>query len=135
MFGGAVSNSCYEEHWLHPYRASLCFNIAAAQRAPEHQNLTLTKQLAETINKVRQTSGPSMARTNAAERLGDITRKIDPKQVDNKTLGDLIPPLNTSDDSVRLWVAGALGYLGPRAKPAVPKLLEVMRETTVYSWK
>lgn len=76
-----------------------------------------------------------MARTNAAERLGDITRKIDPKQVDNKTLGDLIPPLNTSDDSVRLWVAGALGYLGPRAKPAVPKLLEVMRETTVYSWK
>jgi hypothetical protein len=87
---------------------------------------TLLTQLRETIRKVRTMSGPSMARTSAAEHLSQLTKKIDPNEVDDKTLADLVSLLDTSDDSVRGWVAGALGYLGPRAKAAVPKLLNIL---------
>jgi hypothetical protein len=89
----------------------------------------ILKELQETIANVRAMSGPSMARTNAAEHLSELTKKIDPKKVDDKTLGDLISLLGISDDSVRGWVAGALGYLGPRAKAAAPGLLKLIRET------
>jgi hypothetical protein len=89
----------------------------------------ILKELQETMARVRTMSGPSMARTKAAEHLSELTRKIDPKEIDDTTLEDLVSLLDTSDDSVRGWVAGALGYVGPRAKVAVPKLLKVIRET------
>ena len=86
----------------------------------------LIAQLTETIAKLREMRGPSTARTNEAEHLSQITRKMNPKSVDDRTLADLISLLGTTDDSVRGWVAGALGNLGPRAKVAVPKLLEIL---------
>jgi HEAT repeat protein len=89
----------------------------------------ILKDLQQTIAKVRTMSGPSMARTNAAEYLSRLTKEINPKKVDDKTLRDLVSLLNIPDDSVRLRVAGALGNLGPRAKMAVPALLRVIRET------
>ncbi len=89
----------------------------------------ILKELQETMARVRTMSGPSMDRTKAAEHLSELTKKIDPKKVDDKTLGDLVSLLDTADDSVRGWAAGALGYLGSRAKVAVPKLLKVIRET------
>jgi hypothetical protein len=33
-----------------------------------------------------------------------------------------------NDDAVRYWVALCLGNFGPRAKPAVPKLLKILDE-------
>lgn len=87
------------------------------------------KELRELIAKVHTMSEPSMARTNAAEAISRLTKDIDPKKVDDKTLRDLVSLLNTPDDSVRMWVAGALGFLGPRAKAAAPALLRVIRET------
>jgi hypothetical protein len=89
----------------------------------------ILKELRETIAKVRTMSGPSMARTNAAEAISRLTKNINPKKVDDKTLRDLVSLLDTPDGSVRGWVAGALGDLGPRAKMAVPALLRVIRET------
>lgn len=88
----------------------------------------LLKQLQETMTKVRAMKGPSLARTNEAERLSDLTERIDPKKVDDKTLADLISLLSISDDSVRGWAATALGNLGPRAKAAVPALLKDIHE-------
>lgn len=105
--------------------AFMAVSIGAAHA---RNDAMLLKQLRETIAKVQRMSGPSMARSNAAEHLSDLTEKIDPKRVDDKTLRDLVSLLDTSDDSVRAWVASSLGNLGPRAKPAVPKLLEVLRE-------
>lgn len=87
----------------------------------------LTEQLTITIAKV-QTSGPSMARTEAAQHLAELTRRVDPKKVDDKTIGDLVSLLDTSEDSVRYWVATCLGYLGPRARIAIPKLQEILAE-------
>lgn len=86
------------------------------------------KDLREMIVRVRTMSESSVDRTNAAEAISRLTRNIDPKKVDDKTLRDLVSLLNIPDDSVRLWVAGALGDLGPRAKVAVPALMRVIRE-------
>ena len=88
----------------------------------------VVKQIQETITKVRITKGPSMARAGAAEHLADLTKGIDPKRVDDKTLADLVSLLTISDDSVQFWVAGSLGNLGSRARAAAPKLLEILPE-------
>jgi HEAT repeat protein len=69
-----------------------------------------------------------MARTEAAEHLAELTRGINPKSVDDKTVADMVSLLDAPDDSVRAWVAAALGHLGRRAKVAVPKLLALLPE-------
>jgi hypothetical protein len=88
----------------------------------------ILKQLKDTMAIVRTSGPPSMARTNAAERLADLTSKVNPDRVDDKTLQDLVSLLDTSDDSVRYWVATSLGNLGPRAKIAIPRLLKILAE-------
>jgi hypothetical protein len=87
----------------------------------------LLEQLTKTIVKVR-TGKSSTARTDAAEHLAELTRGIDPKMVDDKTITDLVSLLDTSEDSVRSWVAASLGNLGPRARIAIPKLLKILSE-------
>jgi hypothetical protein len=93
------------------------------------------KELQETISDVRKMSGPIKPGANPAEHLAQLTEEIDPKKVDDKTLGDIVSLLDTSNDFVRLWVAAALGHLGPRAKVAVPALLKVIQETDCLELK
>jgi len=88
---------------------------------------TLMKHLTETIAKVRTGETPT-AQSEAAEHLAELTRKINPNDVDDKTLADLVSLLDTWNDSVRDGVATSLGNLGPRAKVAVPALLEILPE-------
>jgi hypothetical protein len=83
--------------------------------------------LIATIAKVR-TGESSTVRTEAAERLSELTKRINPKDVDDKTLADLVSLLDTREDSVRAWVAASLGDLGPRARVAAPKLLEILAQ-------
>ena len=126
-----------ETYWLNTTGLLVCVTclMLMTGRANGTDNATLLKQIQETIGKVRTMSGPSMARTNEAEHLSKLTRRIDPKGIDDKTLENLISLLDTSDDSVRRWVAGALGFLGPRARTAVPALLKVMHETDCLELK
>lgn len=93
------------------------------------------KELQETISDVRKMRGPSKPGANAAEHLAQLTKEIDPKKIDDKTLGDIVSLLDTSNDFVRAWVAVALGNLGPRAKAAVPALLKVVHETDCLELK
>lgn len=67
-------------------------------------------------------------RTDAAQQLAELTEKVDPKTVDDTTIKELICLLDSTEDSVRLWIAASLGNLGPRAKAAAPKLLELLPE-------
>ena len=92
----------------------------------------LAKQIQGTIEKIKGMKGPpSMARTDEAEHLADLTKRIVPTKVDDSTLKSLISLLDCApDDSVRLWVAVAIGNLGPRASPAVPPLLRHIGEIT-----
>jgi len=85
------------------------------------------RQITETMAKVRN-GKTSTIRTDAAEHLAELTRGIDPNKVDDATLTELEYLLDTSEDSVRYWVAATLGNLGPRAKVAVPKLLKLLAE-------
>jgi hypothetical protein len=88
---------------------------------------TLMKQLTETITKV-QTGDSLTARTDAAEHLADLTKKVHPDKVDDKTLASMVSLLDSPEDSVRAWVAGAIGFLGPRAISAAPVLLKLLPE-------
>jgi hypothetical protein len=87
----------------------------------------LKRQLSETMAKIRN-GKTSNSRTGAAERLGTLTRGINPNKVDETTLIEMVSLLDTQEDSVRGWVAASLGNLGPRAKVAVPSLLKILPE-------
>jgi hypothetical protein len=84
-------------------------------------------QFAETIARIR-TGETSTTRTNNAANLAAFTQTIDPKKVNDATLREMVSLLNTDDDGVRGWVAAALGHLGPRARIAVPTLLDLLRK-------
>jgi beta-phosphoglucomutase-like phosphatase (HAD superfamily) len=83
------------------------------------------KQLADNIEMVR-TAATSNSRDDAAQKLAKLTRKIDPKKVDDKTLASIIDLLDLPD--ARYWVAVSLGNLGRRAKVAIPKLQALLAE-------
>ena len=84
-------------------------------------------QLSETMAKIRNEKTIN-SRTDAAEELATLTHRINPRKVDDTTLTEMISLLDTEEDSVRFWVAAALGHLGARAKPAVPRLLKLLPE-------
>ncbi len=106
---------------------TICAAVATAQigMANPKADRALMNELTETIAKVR-TGESSTARTEAAEHLSHLTRRMKPKEVDDKTLADLVSLLDSSEDSVRAWVAASLGNLGPRARAAAPKLLKIL---------
>lgn len=85
------------------------------------------EQIKETMLEV-QTAKTVDARTKAAQHLASLTRKIDHKEVTEQTVTDLTALLDAPDDSVRFWVATALGNLGPSAKAAIPKLKKLLPE-------
>jgi len=118
------------KQWLNLFSMALCATLMVLQSGTAYGTggPMLMRQLKETIEKVRTGVPSSMARAKAAEHLADLTRKIDPKIVDDKTLADLVSLLDTPDDSVRGSVAAALGHLGPRAKSAIPMLLKILPE-------
>jgi hypothetical protein len=102
---------------------------AMPRGAQSGKNAKLLLQIQETVARIQAWHGPpSMARTDEAEHLCDLTQKIEPKSVDARTLASIIGLMQSKDDSVRMWVAAALGNLGPRAKSAVPVLLKDIRE-------
>lgn len=84
-------------------------------------------QITATITLVRNGKTADI-RVQSAERLAKLTRGVDPKTVDDRTVNGLVSLLDTSDDAVRFWVATAIGNLGPRAKAAIPALKKILPE-------
>ena len=83
----------------------------------------LAAQLTKEIEKVRA-GGTATIRDNAAQRLAELTRGVDPNKLDDKTITDLVSLLDLPDG--HYWVAVCLGNVGPRASAAVPKLQELL---------
>jgi len=96
--------------------------LPGAAQMPESETL---KQLTDNIERVR-TAATSNSRDDAAQKLAKLTRKTDPKKVDDKTLAAIIDLLDIPD--ARYWVAVSLGNLGSRAKVAIPKLQALLAE-------
>jgi hypothetical protein len=117
VFVGVIASGCWIVLPADPAQAR-------AGHTPQRQ---LTEQITQTIAKVG-TGESSTARTEAAEHLADLTRQVHAKSVDDKTIADLTSLLNTSDDSVRYWVARCLGNLGLRARAAIPELQKLLTE-------
>lgn len=86
------------------------------------------REIDETMAKIRMTAS-SNARADSGEYLAQLTKEINPDDIDDRTLSDLISLLDISDESMRSWVATSLGNLGPRAKEAASGLLKIVRKT------
>lgn len=91
----------------------------------------LNANLEESIAKVRA-SDSAVARAETAEHLAEVTARVKPNSVDDKTIADMVSLLDIPDDSVRGWTAAALGHLGGRANVAVPKLLALLAEVDCF---
>jgi hypothetical protein len=88
---------------------------------------TLKEQFGQEMKQVREGS-TSRIRNQAAEDLALMAGKMKPDEIDDRAVTDLISLLDLQEDSVRYWIARTLGNLGPRAKPAIPKLLGLLPE-------
>lgn len=105
---------------------ALCFVLSAvAGIAQASGGPALMKQIKETMAKV-QSDKTVDARTEAAQHLASLAQEISSKKVTEALVTDITSLLDSPDDSVRYWVATALGNLGPVAKAAVPKLEEML---------
>jgi hypothetical protein len=100
----------------------LMANVVHASTDP-----VLNAKLEEVIAKVRADKS-DVARAEAAESLAELTHRVKPTSVDDKTIADMVSLLDIPDDSLRAWTAAALGHLGRRAKAAAPKLLALLTE-------
>jgi HEAT repeat protein len=69
-----------------------------------------------------------MIRTEAAKKLCVSTSGIRSEMYSENTIFKIATLLDTTEDSVRYWVARALGNFGKRASFAVPKLLDLLKE-------
>ena len=109
--------------------------VLAKVEARAATNKATMQKIAEAVRRARF-GETALDRSNAAERLPDLTESIDPNEIDDKTLADLISLLDTWQDSVRVPVPCPSGFLAPRAKSAVPKLLAMLPELDceVGSW-
>jgi hypothetical protein len=67
------------------------------------------------------------ARTEDARKLADQVRRNE-LAVGDADIKLLVDMLSDRDDSVRYWIAMALGYIGPRAQAAVPALEKALQE-------
>lgn len=103
----------------------LFISIGAAYKVEAGGDSMLRAKLHAAAAKVRH-GETSTLRTESAEHLADLTRGIEPSEVDDTTLADMVSLLDTEEDSVRYWVATALGNLGPRAKTAAPRLIRLL---------
>lgn len=101
--------------------------VVQATLASPGSGRSLMGQIRSAVSEVR-TAKSSISRTEAAERLAQLTQKVNPAEIDDKTMADMVSLLDSSQDSIRAWVAAALGNLGPRAKASAPKLLKILSE-------
>jgi hypothetical protein len=108
------------------FSSTLCLILPAVVGMPQKsQKPARTEQIKLTIDKVR--SGETReGRTDAAEHLASLVQNLSNKQIAEIPVAEITSLLNSSDDSVRYWVATALGNIGPAAKSAVPELEKLL---------
>ena len=67
-------------------------------------------------------------RTDEAQRLASAVRSKKGRAAPKNVIQSLADLMADRDDSVRYWVAGALGFLGPQAAAAIPALQTALKE-------
>ena len=92
----------------------------------------LLKQIKDTLAEVHSKKTVD-ARTTAAEHLATLTQKVETKEITEALVAEIASLLDSPDDSVRYWVATALGNLGPAARAAVPKLQALLPKADCWN--
>ncbi len=105
-------------------------NDAALPQTPRSsraEHSTEATHVVSVVEKIRaEPSG--MGRTSDAERLCDAVKRTEGRDVSDADIDALASLMSDRDDSVRYWIACSLGFVGPRAKRAVPQLEEALKE-------
>jgi len=83
-------------------------------------------QISDAIEKVKTNAPFSDKQLEAMTLLYDLTRKINKKDISDKTLNDIVYLLDIPE--ARSWVSASLANLKSRAKEAVPRMIEVLNE-------
>lgn len=102
--------------------------LITAQEAHALPERWLNAKLEEAIQVARTDPPEAPEKMEALKRIAWLTHGVQPLLVSDQTIYDMMSLLDIPDDEVRLYIAGALGNLGPRARIAVPKLLAVLAE-------
>lgn len=98
---------------------------AATKAQTESDFKRQAPEITEAITKIGTGATPE-ARADAAEHVADLTSGISSSWVDDKAFAELVSFLDTPEEPVRFWVAVSLGHLEYRARPAIPKLQELL---------
>jgi hypothetical protein len=88
----------------------------------------VTAKIEEMIKDIKADN--SWHRMEQAQRLMGFLLQQDQSVVqslDDEAIDDIAALLSDDDDGVRLWAAGALGLIGPRAKRAIPALERALK--------
>ena len=81
------------------------------------------KQVQEAIAQVATMKEQVLYKSDKGPHLAALTKVIDPQKIDDKTFESMESLLDSDNELIRYWGATAIGNLGARAKPAVPKLM------------
>jgi hypothetical protein len=103
-------------------------SLSALARA-QIARLVTSQELSAAIAELRSGKHevePDANKDDAGEHLAHLIRRTKPDQVDDRTIADIESLLDSSNDYIRFWAAASLGELGPRAKIALPKLLQLL---------
>jgi len=94
------------------------------------------RQVVRAIQVFRSAKGV-IARDNAARQLRNVVLAADPRTIDDETIHAIASLLQAREESIRYWIAEALGHFGARAKFAVPKLRTILdeRECVIGGWR
>jgi hypothetical protein len=85
------------------------------------------QQVQEAVAAVATMKDQALWMSDKGPYLDHLTKRIDPREIDDKTLESMESLLDSNNDLIRFWGANALGNLGPRAEQAIPKLRTLFR--------
>jgi len=108
--------------------AFLCLALCTDTQAKENVSKS---QITKTIKKIKTSAPATRRRDDAALQLLDLTSKINPEDIDDETLNEMIKLLDIPE--VDIEIIGSFGNLGSRVEKAVPKLIQIMNDETCDS--
>jgi HEAT repeat protein len=107
--------------------SSLTFFSLFVNASEEKDNDDVSRTFDQLIKAV-QSRVSSDRRIDAAQKLSDLVHTCRSELFSERHIAQLSALLQDENDSVRYWSATALGYLGPRARSAIPALEKALEE-------